>query len=118
MPLAAGLMIIRKDEKGTAMDNQAGKPGGIILVEFEETGLISVSTETELAEKSVRAINKAMETIREMAQRVADTVQNLPGKPQTVEVDFGLKLSAEAGALIAKTGVGANINVKLTWKST
>jgi hypothetical protein len=32
-------------------------------------------------------------------------------------VDFGLKLSAEAGALIAKTGVGANINVKLTWKN-
>jgi prophage DNA circulation protein len=61
------------------MDNKPGDSRGTILVEFEEVGLAEVSTETELAEKSVRAINKAMETIRDMAQRVSDTVQDLPG---------------------------------------
>jgi len=33
-----------------------------------------------------------------------------------VQVEFGVKLDVEAGALIAKTGVEATINVTLTWE--
>ena len=32
-----------------------------------------------------------------------------------VEIEFGVKLSAEAGALIARTAADAHLTVKLTW---
>jgi hypothetical protein len=94
-------------------------PENVILVEFEEKGLARVSlTPEDLAEKSARALDKAMQTIRGLAERLAATVQDLPTRPQAVEVAFGLKLNAEAGALIARTGGEASLNVKLTWKSS
>ena len=33
----------------------------------------------------------------------------------TVEVEFGLSLDAEAGAFIAKTGISGHFTIKLTW---
>ena len=38
-------------------------------------------------------------------------------RPDTIEVDFGIKLTAEAGAVIAKTAVEGHLNVKVTWTS-
>jgi hypothetical protein len=37
-------------------------------------------------------------------------------RPHKVEVSFGLKLTAEGGALIAKAGVQAAINVIMSWE--
>jgi len=106
--------------EGIIMPAKTLAPENVILVEFEEKkGLATVSlTPADLAEKSARALDQAMQTIRGMAQRVAATVQDLTTRPQSVEVAFGLKLNAEAGALIAKTGGEASLNVKLTWKSS
>jgi hypothetical protein len=36
-------------------------------------------------------------------------------RPAGVQVAFGLKFDAEAGAFIAKTGMEASVNVTLTW---
>jgi hypothetical protein len=37
-------------------------------------------------------------------------------RPSKVEVDFGLVLTAEAGALVASASTAASFNVKLTWE--
>ncbi|MGV9605975.1 CU044_2847 family protein [Streptomyces sp. NPDC003631] len=73
------------------------------------------------------------------AGRVAQTVQNLPvtleaalgpvtdtarsvlrrlreAGPDEVEVEFGVDLAVEAGAVITKTGVGCHLKVKMTWR--
>jgi hypothetical protein len=36
-------------------------------------------------------------------------------QPDSVEMTFGVKLDAQAGAVIAKTGVQGHFEVKLTW---
>ncbi|MFC7308619.1 CU044_2847 family protein [Streptomyces monticola] len=36
-------------------------------------------------------------------------------KPDGVEIEFGVKLTAEAGAVIAKTSVEGHLVVKLSW---
>lgn len=36
-------------------------------------------------------------------------------RPDEVQVEFGVKLSAQAGAVIAKTGVEGHLKIKLTW---
>ena len=91
---------------------------GEILVEFApRPGVRQVSLAIgpeDLAGKSAKALDKAMDTIRHMAKRMTDTVDKIVDKPSKVELEFGLKLDAEAGALLSKVGGEANINVTLT----
>jgi hypothetical protein len=60
-------------------------------------------------------VNQAMSTIRSMAERVRGTVAQMSVRPDSVEVEFGIKFDAEAGAVIAKTGIEAAVTVKLAW---
>ena len=89
-----------------------------ILVEFApRPGVRQVSlSPDDLAEKSAQALDRAMDTIRQMAQRVSALRVTLPDEFTQVELEFGLKLEAEAGALISKVGAEASINVTLTWE--
>jgi len=97
------------------MSHEADAP---ILVEFDiPPGVRQVKLSTEnLAEKSAEALDGAMSTLRQLAQRFHETVDALAGHPSETELSFGIKLEAEAGALIAKVGGEATIGVKLTWK--
>lgn len=45
-----------------------------------------------------------------MAQQVNSSIKNIDGRPDHVEVDFGIKFDAEA-----KASMEANLHVKLTW---
>jgi hypothetical protein len=91
-----------------------------ILVEFSpRPGVRQVSLSMapeELAGKSALALDRAMSTVRQMAKRVTDAVDKITDKPDKVEVEFGLKLDAEAGAYIAKASTEAGFKVMLTWE--
>ena len=91
-----------------------------ILVEFpDRPGVRAVSLKDsaeELAEKSAQALDKAMDTVRGMAVRSVKAVKDLTDPPDNIEVEFGIKLDAEAGAMVAKAGTEASFNVTLTWQ--
>ena len=70
----------------------------------------------DLAEKSAQAVDKAMGTIKALAHKIVATINKISDPPEKVEVTFGLKLDAEAGALIAKAGTEASFSVKLAWE--
>lgn len=88
-----------------------------ILVEIEpKPGVRQVSLKREdLGVESGKAIDSAMNTIYNTATRVNKTIEELAVKPSQVEVEFGIKLIAETGAIIAKAGGEANFNIKLIW---
>ena len=91
---------------------------GQILVEFvPRAGLQEVArlSPEDIARRSSQAIDAAMATVREMALRVTSSVEPLVDRPSQIEVQFGIKLDIEAGALIAKVGSEASLNIKLTW---
>jgi hypothetical protein len=90
-----------------------------VLVEFvQRPGVQQVAlTPSEVAEKSAEALDSAMNTIRQMAGKVCATVAAMTERPAGVQVAFGLKFDAEAGAFIAKTGLEASVNVTLTWST-
>jgi hypothetical protein len=89
-----------------------------ILVEFApRPGVQQVAlSPADWAEKSAQALDRAMGTIRQMAQRVSALRDALPDEFTQVELEFGVKLDAEAGALLSKVGGEASINVTLTWE--
>lgn len=88
-----------------------------LLVDFApRAGLKNVTSRPEvLAARSAAAVDAAMASIHDMADRVTATVGGMVRKPDEVKVEFGIKLDAEAGALIAKSKVEAHMVVTLRW---
>jgi Trypsin-co-occurring domain 1 len=89
-----------------------------ILVEFElQPGAYDVSLSSkEMAQKATEALDQAMNTIHNVARRVTATITSLPQPLTQVEVDFGIVLNMEVGAMIAKTGTSASLNIKLIFE--
>jgi len=94
----------------------------VILVDFAPVaGVRSVSySPQDVIEKSRQAIEDAMKSIQGMADKTLKAIKAIPvsDRPNTISVSFGLKLDAEAGAMVAKAGAEAAINVTMTWQHT
>ena len=93
----------------------------IILVDLGPTSGVRGVARTsaaDLTEKSAELVEKAMGTIRGMAKKVVETVESIKvsERPTKVEVEFGIKLDAEAGALLSKVSAETSMNVTLTWE--
>jgi hypothetical protein len=94
----------------------------IILIEWPgaQAGVVKASRSERLKvmhEQSQKALTLAMATIRAMAYRVSQTINKIEDqvRPDEAEVEFGITLDAEAGAMLAKASTGAQIKVKLKW---
>ena len=91
----------------------------IILVDLQPVaGIRTVSLDPkDLAEKSKEAIGHAMKSMQGMAKKTVRAIKKIPisERPHTVEVSFGLKLTAEGNAVLAKAGAETSLNVTMTW---
>ena len=93
----------------------------IILVDLGPAsgvrGVASFSPE-DMAAKSAEAIDAAMNTVHAMAAKVTATMQNInvSERPNKVSVEFGIKMTAEGNAMVAKAGVEGAIKVTLSWE--
>lgn len=67
------------------------------------------------AERSSKALDGAMNTIKKMARRVKKLNDAVPIEFSQIEIDFGIALDYEVGAVLASTTTKASINVKLVW---
>ncbi|MFK4548357.1 hypothetical protein RKD29_007953 [Streptomyces tendae] len=61
-----------------------------------------------------RTVQGALEPVREMAQ--AAVAQLREAGPAEVEVEFGVTLSAQAGAVISKGEAIAHLKVRVLWR--
>lgn len=93
--------------------------GKEVLVEAWEVNLPKDSAGVELISRpgglgdAARKLDESLELLLPAAASVLEGVKGL--KPTKTEVEFGIKLSVEAGAILAKAGGEANFTVKLTW---
>jgi len=94
--------------------------GGTILVEVSdsqpEEGIVKAARGDEVVMHASQTFEQALDTLKPAAGAVVKKFRLLPDAPDEVQVEFGIKLSAAAGALIASTGAEANFKVSLTWK--
>ncbi len=92
--------------------------GNSILVEVEEPelgGLVRASRTDEVITKAKQTLEKSLENVKPAAQFVIAQLRKLHDAPDEIQISFGLKLSAEAGAVLASAGAEANYNVVLKW---
>jgi hypothetical protein len=87
-----------------------------VEVEDEEYGETEVSRPGELAQKSVQTFYDALDKVKPMSEAIISKFKDLSKRPQEINVEFGVKMSAEAGAIIASSGLEANFKITLKWK--
>ncbi|MCX4761723.1 CU044_2847 family protein [Streptomyces sp. NBC_01275] len=65
--------------------------------------------------QAARTFEGALEGVRAAAESALRVFRDGSLRPDAVEIEFGVKLSAETGAIIAKGTAEGHLVVKLTW---
>ncbi|MQY03792.1 CU044_2847 family protein [Actinomadura macrotermitis] len=90
---------------------------GPVLVEVDDTdpGFESVSIPGEFVQNAAERMEEALGNVRGAAEAALRSLRDGKLNPDGIELEFGVKLNAAAGAVIAKTSAEAHFKVKLTW---
>lgn len=93
--------------------------GGYVLVTAsskadEENGPVRVSRGGILVKEAALSLQAALQPVREASQAVLDALKE--SGPDEIEVEFGLDMTAHAGAVITRVGGNCHLTVKLAWK--
>ena len=93
--------------------------GGFIFVEVESatgSSLVPAATPGEVAGRVSQTFEAALAKAKPAAAAMIAELRDLVDPPDEVEMEFGIKLSADAGAFLASAGAEANYKITLTWK--
>jgi hypothetical protein len=93
--------------------------GGSIIIEVDEappeTGVEQAALATTTVLKATQTLESAINHIKPAAGVILAQLQGLTERPEQIEVEFGLKLSTQVGAIIASGSTEANLVVRLRW---
>ena len=93
--------------------------GGTVLVEpAAEPGIARASIASEAARNATETFQAALTGVRAAAAATMREFTSLPHQPDEVTVEFGVRLDAQAGAIIARSTLEGHLQVKLMWKKT
>jgi hypothetical protein len=94
--------------------------GGTVLVQVreEEEGVVKtgLAKPGEVVENAKISFERALDGVKPMANLMLSKLRELVNPPDEIEVEFGINLSAEVGAVVATAAAEANYSVTLTWK--
>jgi molybdenum cofactor biosynthesis enzyme len=62
------------------------------------------------------AFDKALSKLKPMCAAIVRQVRNAVEQPEEIEVEFGVKMSAEAGIILTSTSGEANLKISVKWK--
>jgi Trypsin-co-occurring domain 1 len=93
------------------------KDGAGVLVEVDDdpTGIVRASRGQDGVLEAGRRLTDALASVRDAAGQSISVLRSLG--PDGLELEFGVKLTAEAGAVIAKTAAEGHFTVKLSWSA-
>ncbi|GAB5449352.1 CU044_2847 family protein [Gymnodinialimonas sp.] len=94
--------------------------GGIVRVETDASashGPVAVGRGGEMVNQATKGFSEALSGIRPIAEGIVMQTSTLSSAPTKIEASFGIKLSGELGAILAKTTAEANVQVTLTWSA-
>ena len=94
------------------------REGGSFVVEVEEGPRGAVTRggrREELLVEAGQTLEDALERVEPALRALVDRLRDIAQRPDEISVTFGLSLSADLGALIARTGGEANFSISVTW---
>jgi NTP-dependent ternary system trypsin peptidase co-occuring protein len=97
--------------------------GGTVLVEVDELPAGPTvrglgQDRSKLVEQADRTFEDATAAVVPAAHSLIARVRSIADPPDEVGIEFGLQLSAQAGAFIASAAAEANFKVSMVWRRT
>jgi hypothetical protein len=89
--------------------------GGSVVAEMDEVPGVSRAGRQDALITAQRTLEGALTEVRDAAAATIAQFQDMARKPDEVEIEFGVKLNAEAGAIIARTGMEGHFQVTVRW---
>ena len=94
----------------TVVRYQVGADSSVLVEVDEDTyGVEAVSRTSDGVLEAGRRLESVLGGVRDAAQATLDALKAL--SPETVQVEFGIKLAGEAGAMIAKASAEGHFTV-------
>jgi Trypsin-co-occurring domain 1 len=89
-----------------------------VLVEVDPVpGLERAGRTADMLRDASQSLENALVQVRDAAAAAVARFMEMPRRPDELELKFGIKLDAQAGAVIARTGVSGHFEVKLKWNA-
>lgn len=91
--------------------------GGTLVVEVDEPGSGPVvrGGPVDAVERASRTFESALHSVRGAAVTLLEQMRDLPRQPESVQVQFGVKLSGKLGAVLTTVSGEANFVLQMTW---
>jgi hypothetical protein len=95
--------------------------GGSIVVEVDEPPAGAVTRglgkdRSSLVEEADKTFEDATAAVTPAARSLIARLRSIDDPPDEVAIQFGVQLSAQAGAFIASVAAEANFTVSMTWR--
>jgi hypothetical protein len=92
-----------------------GPEGSELVVEVADDtpGLELISRREDGIVEARRQLRESLESTLPTLRSVVDAAHALA--PQEMEIDFGMKFTAEAGVVVAKTAAEGHVAIRLRW---
>jgi Trypsin-co-occurring domain 1 len=90
--------------------------GGVIVVEMDhaQAGVVKAGRPGQIVGKAAQTLEAALDSVTPAVQSILAKLR--PVRPHEITVEFGLTLTAEAGAVITKATSGCHLKVTLHWE--
>jgi hypothetical protein len=91
--------------------------GGQIVVEVDlpQAGIQRVAREDEIV-KASQTFDATIAQVRPAAEKIIAVLRGIVDPPDEMAVEFGIKLGAKTGVVVASADLEANYKVTLSWK--
>jgi hypothetical protein len=81
-----------------------------------DEGRVTRGDPKDVIEPTTLAFETALAKLKPICSAIVKQAKELAEQPEEFSVEFGVKLSAEAGVIIASTAAEANLKVSVKWK--
>jgi hypothetical protein len=99
--------------------------GGVVVAEVEPALARGAAADGEVtrgfrpgeaAQRAGESFESAFSRLQPVATTVVEKLRHAADSPDEIQVEFGVQLSADFGAVVARASGEANFKVTLTWK--
>jgi hypothetical protein len=94
---------------------------GFVYVEVgseTRTGGQTLAADTGPVSVATKSLQAALAPVTSTIKTVVDSIGKSELAPHELEVEFGVKFSADAGVIISKISGEASISIKASWKKS
>jgi hypothetical protein len=86
-----------------------------VEVEVPESEVVTRAGRKDLPAEANMMFEDAINRVKPMATAIVESLRGITDPSPDVEIEFGLKLTANAGAVVASAGAEANYALTLRW---